>query len=404
MNSPLRSLRPSVENLFLIFEQERADEAEKSPDNKAFSLFVSFVCFCQKMYLIFVTDRSPITVHRSPWPSSTANYAASFGRVGECCWPSPHDRRGRDVLHLHEVGVSESVQRAGALLRPVRGWPTSGSKSRKLPLAELDRLAKLPGVSRDSAADPVLCHGRPGARGGAAQRHGVCRCPTSASRSSTTSCCNAAATLPIAAQRSDRQRRLRPAARLHPGQRIHLILNNRRQELFVVGTAISSEFVYLVGPGSIAPDPEHFGVFYLKRTSPKRCSTSAGPANQIVGLSGPGHRARAGRDSAQHRSRCCAPYGVCRPPTPRNQASNQFLSDEIRGLGVFSTIMPAIFLAVAALVLNVLMVAADRSAAHDDRHAQSDGLQRRADLSPLRTLSESSRTAAPVGRAAGWVP
>src|SRR5205085_11768430 len=35
---------------------------------------------------------------------------------------------------------------------------------------------------------------------------------------------------------------------------------------------------------------------------------------------------------------------------------NRFLSDEIKGLGVFATIMPLIFLAVAALVLNVLMV------------------------------------------------
>src|SRR5262249_44496063 len=52
---------------------------------------------------------------------------------------------------------------------------------------------------------------------------------------------------------------------LHPGERIHLLLNNRRQELFITGTAISSEFVYLVGRGGIAPDPEHFGVFYLKQ-------------------------------------------------------------------------------------------------------------------------------------------
>ena len=51
---------------------------------------------------------------------------------------------------------------------------------------------------------------------------------------------------------------------IRPGQTIHLILNNRRQELLVVGTAISSEFVYLVAPGSIAPDAEHFGVFYYK--------------------------------------------------------------------------------------------------------------------------------------------
>ena len=38
---------------------------------------------------------------------------------------------------------------------------------------------------------------------------------------------------------------------IRPGQKIHLLLNNRRQELDVVGTAISSEFVYLVSPGGV---------------------------------------------------------------------------------------------------------------------------------------------------------
>ena len=54
--------------------------------------------------------------------------------------------------------------------------------------------------------------------------------------------------------------------RLEPGDYVHLLLNNRRQELFVVGTAISSEFAYLLGPGALIPDPEHFGVFYIKQT------------------------------------------------------------------------------------------------------------------------------------------
>ena len=52
---------------------------------------------------------------------------------------------------------------------------------------------------------------------------------------------------------------------LQPGGTIHLLLNNRRQEMLIVGTAISSEFVYLLGPGAITPDPEHFGVFYVSR-------------------------------------------------------------------------------------------------------------------------------------------
>ena len=38
-----------------------------------------------------------------------------------------------------------------------------------------------------------------------------------------------------------------------------------------------------------------------------------------------------------------------------DQLSNQFLSQEIQGLRSFAVIMPCIFLAVAALVLNVLL-------------------------------------------------
>ena len=95
---------------------------------------------------------------------------------------------------------------------------------------------------------------------------------------------------------------------IRPGQVIHLILNNRRQELLVVGTAISSEFVYLVAPGSIAPDPEHFGVFYLKRTFAEDVFDFDGAANQVVGLLDPEH--------VDRRARCCdqieAPAGAVR--------------------------------------------------------------------------------------------
>ncbi len=81
-----------------------------------------------------------------------------------------------------------------------------------------------------------------------------------------------------------------------------------------------------------------------------------------------------------------APYGVATSYGLKTQASNQFLSDEIRGLGVFSTIMPAIFLAVAALVLNVLMVRLIDQQRTDHRHAQGDGLYRLADLRALHQV------------------
>ncbi len=142
---------------------------------------------------------------------------------------------------------------------------------------------------------------------------------------------------------------------LFPGQTIHLILNNRRQELMIVGTAISSEFVYTVAPGSIAPDPEHFGIFYVKRTFAEEVFDFAGATNQIVGTLDPAHQQRPGEVLRQMET-ILAPYGVVTAYARSSQSSNRFLSDEIRGLGIFSTIMPTIFLAVAALVLNVLMV------------------------------------------------
>jgi len=141
---------------------------------------------------------------------------------------------------------------------------------------------------------------------------------------------------------------------LGPGQWIHLVLNNRRQELFIVGTAISSEFVYLLGPGAIVPDPEHFGIFYLKQKYAEDVFDFDGAANQVLGLLSPEKRDQP--DLVLRRAeQLLAPYGVFTTTPRRDQPSNQFLSLEIKGLRNFAVIMPAIFLGVAAVVLNVLL-------------------------------------------------
>ncbi|MEQ8786396.1 MAG: FtsX-like permease family protein [Pirellulaceae bacterium] len=141
---------------------------------------------------------------------------------------------------------------------------------------------------------------------------------------------------------------------LYPGARLHLLLNNRRQEMFVVGTAISSEFTYLVGPGAIMPDPEHFGVFYIKRTYAEDVFDFQGAANQIVGRLTPQFREHPD-DVLRRAERLLESYGVAAATPLRQQASNQYLSSEIDGLGSFATVVPTIFLVVAALVLNVLI-------------------------------------------------
>lgn len=148
--------------------------------------------------------------------------------------------------------------------------------------------------------------------------------------------------------------RFAEAHQLRPGDLVHVLMNNRRQPLRIVGTAASCEFIYLLAPGAIAPDPAGFGVFYIKRTFAEEAFDMAGAANQVVGRLA-GQLPDEGRGVLAELERALAPYGASTAIPLKDQISNQFISDEIRGLGTFSTILPAIFLTVGAVVLQMMM-------------------------------------------------
>jgi putative ABC transport system permease protein len=144
------------------------------------------------------------------------------------------------------------------------------------------------------------------------------------------------------------------ARNIDPGQTIHVILNNRRQALYVVGTALSSEFVYLISPGGLTPDFENYGVFYVKQRFAEEVLDFDGACNEIVGLLTPDARANPA-PVLDVIEKILEPYGVF-TSTPRSeQASHQILTGELAQLRASAVITPAIFLAVAALVLNILM-------------------------------------------------
>jgi putative ABC transport system permease protein len=141
---------------------------------------------------------------------------------------------------------------------------------------------------------------------------------------------------------------------LRPGARLHLLLNNRRQELVVVGTALSSEFVYLVGPGGVIPDPEHLGIFYLKQRFLEEAFAFQGAGNQVVGLLAPEAHGRVDAILREAEQRL-EPYGVFSTTPRRNHPPHRFLEDYLHELATLSTTMPCIFLAVGALVLSILL-------------------------------------------------
>ncbi|WP_339735419.1 FtsX-like permease family protein [uncultured Gimesia sp.] len=146
------------------------------------------------------------------------------------------------------------------------------------------------------------------------------------------------------------------AHNLRPGDRIQLILNNRLQDLLIVGTAISSEYVYLIGPGGLVPEPETYGVFYLKHNYAEDVFGFEGAANQILGQLAPefqnANRVRQVLDQLELN---LDDFGVFSTTPLEQQSSHWFLKSEIDGLKVSATILPTIFLIVAALALNLLM-------------------------------------------------
>jgi putative ABC transport system permease protein len=145
------------------------------------------------------------------------------------------------------------------------------------------------------------------------------------------------------------------AHHLGPGDRIALILNRKREVYVIVGTAISPEYVYMVrGEGDFLPDPKHFGILYIKEAYAREVLDFQDACNQIVGRLVPGHEGEVETILREIDRRLDA-YGVLATTPRARQASNRFLSDEIHGLEITSVFMPAIFLGVAALILNIVM-------------------------------------------------
>ncbi len=141
---------------------------------------------------------------------------------------------------------------------------------------------------------------------------------------------------------------------IKPGDDITLVMKGAERSLRVVGSAISSEFVYLIPPGSITPNPLEFGVFYVKRALAEDELNFSGAINSVVGILSPKARANPEPVLRELEDRL-KPYGVfAATPLPK-QISNLSLSAELQGLSTMALIMPLMFLSVSALALNVLM-------------------------------------------------
>lgn len=143
------------------------------------------------------------------------------------------------------------------------------------------------------------------------------------------------------------------ANRLTLGDRLDITVKSKRYSLRVVGTAISPEFVYLIrNVQELIPAPERFGVLWVPTAFAETAMDMKGSCNSFLGVLDEPQQATAVLDAAE---KLMKPFGVHAKVTRNEMISNRFLKDELHGLSVSARVVPAIFMAIAALILFVLL-------------------------------------------------
>jgi putative ABC transport system permease protein len=137
---------------------------------------------------------------------------------------------------------------------------------------------------------------------------------------------------------------------LHPGNRIHALINGKREELLIVGLALSPEYIFAGLAGS--PDQRGFGVFWLDRQALAAAYNMEGAFNQVAVRLAPGATEGPIIDGLD---RLLAPYGGVSAHGRDQQMSDVMLSSEIKQQKAMGTVLPSIFLAVAGFLLNVVL-------------------------------------------------
>jgi putative ABC transport system permease protein len=139
------------------------------------------------------------------------------------------------------------------------------------------------------------------------------------------------------------------ANKLTVGSTVGAVINGRWTMLRIVGVALSPEYVYEIQPGGLFPDNRRFGVFWMGNDSLAAAFDLEGAFNDAsIKLI----RGQAEAPVISGIDRILQPYGGLGAYSRSEQVSNRFLSDEIRQNQIFGTVIPGIFMAVAAFLIS----------------------------------------------------
>lgn len=139
---------------------------------------------------------------------------------------------------------------------------------------------------------------------------------------------------------------------LMPGDRLPAVINGKLRKLRIVGLAMSPEFVYAIRPGALVDDPKRYAVLWMSRRALAAAFQLEGAFNDVVLRLAPG--ASEGNVRARL-DQLLAPYGSDGAIGRAQQLSNRILTQELSQLHALAGMVPAVFLIVAAFLINLVL-------------------------------------------------
>lgn len=140
---------------------------------------------------------------------------------------------------------------------------------------------------------------------------------------------------------------------LQVGDTFEATINERREDLLIVGTCYSPEYVYAIrSPQQFAPDDANFAVIFARESFVEDAFSMSNSFNDLVGLARPGADVEALLEDIEE---LLDPYGVYHKYKREDQLSTRYLAQELDGLRMSALAIPLIFLGVAAFVIHIVV-------------------------------------------------
>jgi len=139
---------------------------------------------------------------------------------------------------------------------------------------------------------------------------------------------------------------------LGPGDTVTAILNGRKRDLNIVGVVLSAEYIYAIQPGGIVPDNKRYGVIWMSRPALEAAFDMKGAFNDVILSLDPGAELDAVKSGVD---RVLESYGGTGSYGRARQLSDWYVEGELSQLRNTAKIVPPIFLAIAAFLLNVVI-------------------------------------------------